>query len=100
MFPWRVTHAPGSRSSSGSSTSGNSCCSGWTSVSVSESVSSDAAMVGDGGTASGSKYEGAGDPCGVKNRSSWAMISSSLILGEGDPSRGGMGIAGDPDEDP
>src|ERR1700761_3276584 len=99
MFPWRVTHAPGSRSSSGSWTGGNSCCSGWTLVSVSESASSDAAMVGDGGITSGAKYEGAGDPSGVKNRSSWAMISSSLILREGDPSRGGIGIAGDPDED-
>ena len=68
-------------------------------MSVSESASSDAAMVGDGGMTSGSKYEGAGDPCGVKNRSSWAMISSSLILREGDPSRGGIGRIDDPDED-
>ena len=68
-------------------------------MSVSESASSDAAMVGDGGITSGLKYDGAGDLSGgVKNRSSWAMISSSLILREGDPSRGGMGIAGDPDE--
>ena len=69
-------------------------------MSVSESASSDAAMVGDGGITSGAKYEGAGDDCGVKNLSSCAMISSSLILGEGDPSRGGMRRAGDPDEDP
>ena len=48
-------------------------------MSVSESASSDAAIVGDGGVTAGSKYEGAGDPCGVKNRSSWAMISSSRI---------------------
>ena len=57
-------------------------------------------MVGDGGTTSGMKYEGAGDPSGVKNLSSWAMISSSCILREGDPSRGSMGTVGDPDEDP
>ena len=69
-------------------------------MSVSESASSDAAMVGDGGMTSGSKYEGTGDDCGVKNRSSRAMISSSLILREGDLSHGGMGIAGDPDKDP
>ena len=33
---------------------------------------------------SGSKYDGAGDPSGVKNVSSIAMISSLLIEGEGD----------------
>ena len=49
---------------------------------------------------SGSKNEGAGDNGGVKNHSSWAMISSSLKLGEGDPSCGGIGQGGDPDEDP
>ena len=44
-------------------------------MSVSESVSSDAAMVGDGGMTSGSKYEGTGDLSGgVKNCLSWAMI--------------------------
>ena len=70
-------------------------------MSVSESASSDAAMVGDGGATSGAKYEGAGDPArGVKNCSSWAMISSSLILREGDLCRGGIGRVGDPDEDP
>src|ERR1700761_8375947 len=99
IFSWRRTHAPGSRSSSGRWTSGRASLSGWMLVSVSESASSDAAMVGDGGMTSGLKYEGAGDPSGVKNCSSWAMISSSLILREGDPSRGGMGGAGDPDED-
>jgi len=35
-------------------------------MSVSESASSDMRMVGDAGITSGLKYEGAGDPSGVK----------------------------------
>ena len=48
---------------------------------------------------SGSKYDGAGDPSGVKNASSRAMISSLLIEGEGDARRGGIGSGNDDDED-
>ena len=48
-------------------------------MSVSESASSDAAMVGEVGITSASKYDGAGDPSGVKNLSSCAIIFSLLI---------------------
>ena len=66
---------------------------------MSESVSSKAATVGDGGMTSGSKYEGAGDPCGVKNCSLMAMISSLLIEGEGDTWRGGISRGNEDDEE-
>ena len=74
---------------------GSSC----TSVSASESAPSDAAIVGDEGTTSASKYEGTGDTGGVKNRSSLAMISSSDKSTEGDARRGGIGSGNDDDED-
>src|SRR5258708_3685105 len=66
-----------------------------TSVSPSERASSDVATVGDEGTTSALKYEGAGDDGGVKNHSSWAMIPSA----EGDVRQGGIGIGNNEDED-
>ena len=65
----------------------------------SERASSDAAMVGDGGATSGSKYEGAGDPSGVKNCPSTATMPSSDEGSEGDTRRGGIGRGNDEDED-
>ena len=53
----------------------------------------------DTSSTSGSKYDGAGDPSGVKKGSSRAMISSLLIEGEGDARRGGIGRGNDDDED-
>ena len=70
-----------------------------TSVDPSESASSEAATVGDGGATSGSKYEGAGDPSGVKNCSSTATMPSSNEGSEGDTGRGGIGRGNDEDED-
>ena len=70
-----------------------------TSVDPSESASSEAATVGDGGATSGSKYEGAGDPSGVKNCSLTATMPSSDEGSEGDTGRGGIGRGNDEDED-
>ena len=70
-----------------------------TSVDPSESASSEAATVGDGGAISGSKYEGAGDPSGVKNCSSIAAMLSSDEGSEGDMRRGKTGRGNDEDED-
>ena len=55
--------------------------------------------MGDGGATSGSKYEGAGDPSGVKNCSSTATMPSSDEGSEGDTRRGGIGRGNDEDED-
>ena len=94
----RCTQPPIARSSGignwGAAT-GSSC----TSVSISDNASSDAAMVGDEGTTSASKYEGAGEPGGVKNRSSLAMMPSLDKASEGDARRGGIGSGNDDDED-
>ena len=65
----------------------------------SERASSEAATVGDGGATSGSKCEGAGDPSGVKNCSSMAVMPSSDEGSEGDMRRGGTGRGNDEDED-
>ena len=47
-----------------------------------------------------SKYDGVGDPCGgVKNLSSWAMISSLDKSSEDDAWRGGIWIGTGDDED-
>ena len=70
-----------------------------TSVDPSESASSDAATVGDGGATSGSKWEGVGDPLGVKNCSSTAAMPSLDEGSEGDMGRGGIGRGNDEDED-
>ena len=70
-----------------------------TSVDPSESASSEAATVGDGGATSGSKSEGAGDPSGVKNCSLTATVPSSDEGSEGDTRRGGIGRGNDEDED-
>ena len=55
--------------------------------------------MGDGGATSGSKYEGAGDPSGVKNCSSTATMPSSDEGSERDVRRGGTGRGNDEDED-
>ena len=55
--------------------------------------------MGDGGATSGSKYEGAGDPSGVKNCSSTAIVPSLDEGSEGDSGRGGIGRGNDEDED-
>ena len=68
-----------------------------TSVDPSESASSEAATVGDGEATSGSKYEGAGDPSGVKKCLSTAIMPSSGL--EGDTRRGGTGRGNDDDEE-
>ena len=65
----------------------------------SESASSEAATVGDGGATPGLKCEGAGDPSGVKNCSSTATMLSSDEGSEGDTRRGGIGRGNDEDED-
>ena len=65
----------------------------------SERASSEAATVGDGGATSGSKWEGAGDPSGVKNCSSAATVPSSDEGSEGDTRRGGIGRGNDEDEE-
>ena len=70
-----------------------------TSVDPSESASSDAATVGDGGFTSGSKLEGTGDPSGVKNCSSTATMPSSDEGSEVDTRRGGTWRGNDEDED-
>ena len=70
-----------------------------TSVDPSESASSEAATVGDGGATSGSKEEGAGDPSGVKNCSSTATMPSADEGSEGDTGRGGVVRGTDEDED-
>ena len=62
-----------------------------TSVDPSESASSEAVTVGDGGATSGSEPEGAGDPSGVKNCSSTATMPSLDEGSEGDTRRGGIG---------
>ena len=68
-------------------------------VDPSESASSEAATVGDGGATSGSKYEGAGDPSGVKNCSSMATMPSLDEGSEGDTGWGRIGRGNDEDED-
>ena len=70
-----------------------------TSVDPSESASSEAATVGDGGATSGSKCEGAGDPSGVKNCSSTAAMPCSDEGSEGDTRRGGIVRGNEEDED-
>ena len=69
-------------------------------VDPSESASSEAVTVGDDGTTSGSKWEGARDPSGVKNCSSMATVPSSDEGSEGDGKRReGIGIGDDEDEE-
>ena len=78
------------------------CAAGSSSTSVdpSESASSDAATVGDGGVTSCSKLEGAGVPSGVKNCSSVATMPSSDERLKGDGrGQGGIGIGDDEDKD-
>ena len=78
------------------------CAAGSSSTLVdpSESASSEAATVGDGGVTSGLKEEGAGDPSGVKNCSSVATMPSSDEGSEEDGrGRGGIGIGDDKDEE-
>ena len=78
------------------------CAAGSSSTSVdpSESASSEAAMVGDGGVTSSSKLEGAGDPSGVKNCSSVATMPSSDEGPEEDGrGQGGIRIGDDEDEE-
>ena len=70
-----------------------------TSVDPSERASSEAATVGDGGATSGSVWESAGDPSGVKNCSSTATMPSADEGSEGDMGRGGIGRGTDEDED-
>jgi len=94
----KCTQPPIARSS-GMGKWGTSIGSSCTSVSVSDNASSDAAIVGDKGTTSASKYEGAGEPGGVKNCLSLAMISSSDKSIEGDARRGGIGSGNNDDED-
>ena len=55
--------------------------------------------MGDGEATSGSKYEGAGDPSGVKNCSSTATVPPLDEGSEGDNGRGGIGRGNDEDED-
>ena len=55
--------------------------------------------MGDGGATSGSKYEGAGDPSGVKNCSSTAIMPSSDEGSEGDARQGRIGRGNDEDKD-
>ena len=64
-----------------------------TSVDSSERASSEVATVGDDGTTSGSKDEGAGDPSGVKNCLSVANMPSldKGLKGDG-RGRGGIGM--------
>ena len=78
------------------------CATGSSSTSVdpSESASSEAATVGDDGITSGSKSEGAGDPSGVKNCLSAAVMPCLDKGSEGDGrGRGGIGIGDDEDEE-
>ena len=55
--------------------------------------------MGDGGASSGSKWEGAGDPSGVKNCSLMATMPSSDEGSKGDTRRGGIGRGNEDDED-
>ena len=68
-------------------------------MSVSESASSDAVMVGDAGITSALKYDSAGEPDGVKNLLSVAMISLLFIEREGDTRQGGIGSRNNDDEE-
>ena len=81
--------------SSGSRRCGCSIGARLISVSASESAPSDAAIVGEEGAMSALKYEGAGDPGGVKNLLSCTIISSLLKEGEGDVRWGGISRGND-----